>query len=250
MIIAMVIVGTFSVLIGIPCFRLKGHYFAIATIAVGEIVKIIFINWKEAGGAVGLYLPILDVSLKNFQFISKEPYYYIILVMLIIATLITVWLKNSRNGYYFRAIKDDPEASKALGIDLVRTKLLAMGLSGVICAMVGSFYVNYVLFIDPESSFLFMNSVKIALIAVMGGMGTVFGPIVGSVIIILLSESSRIYFGGLGAGIDLIIYGLLIMVIAIYQPGGIVGAINDFIDKRKKQTTTPETTEVQNESNA
>jgi branched-chain amino acid transport system permease protein len=232
-IFAMVLVGVLSGLIGLPCFRLKGHYFAIATIAVGEIVKVIFINWQAVGGAVGLYLPIRETSLANFQFDSKIPYYYIILIMLIISTLITIWLKNSRNGYYFRAIKEDPEASKALGINLVKTKLLAMVLSGTICAMVGSFYVNYILYTDPESAFLFMTSVQIALIVVMGGMGTVWGPIIGSIIIISLSEGSRIFLGGMGAGIDFVIYGLLIMLIAVYQPGGIVGAIDNAIKKRK-----------------
>lgn len=248
MVISMIIVGVFSVLIGIPCFRLKGHYFAIATIALGEIIKTIFVNWPAAGGAIGLYIPIKDISLKNFQFYSKIPYYYIILMMYILSTLITIWIKNSRNGYYFRAIKEDPEASKALGIDLVKTKLLAMWLSGVMCAMVGSFYVNYVLYIDPEGSFLFMNSVKIALIAVMGGMGSVFGPIIGSIIIILLSEGSRIYLGGMGAGLDFVIYGLLIMIIAVYQPGGIVGAFNSYTKKRKKAKRQIVNQGIQNDS--
>lgn len=236
--ISVVLVGIFSIIIGIPTFRLKGHYFAIATIAIGEIVKILFVNWPGAGGAVGLYLPIKDSSLVNFQFYSKIPYYYIILIILFLAILITKWLKNSKYGYYFRAIKEDPDASKAVGIDIVRTKLLAMALSGSVCALVGSFYLNYVLFIDPESVFLFMNSVKIALIAVLGGMGTVYGPVVGSFIIILLSEASRIYFGGMGAGLDLIIYGLLIMLIAIYQPDGLVGAFENMIRKRRRKRTS------------
>lgn len=231
---AMLVVGLLSVLIGLPCFRLSGHYFAIATIAIGEIVKVIFINWKAAGGAVGLYIPLRESSLINFQFYSKVPYYYIILAILVIAVAISYWLHNSRNGYYFRAIKEDPEAAKALGINLVTTKLLAIVLSGVICALVGSFFVNFQLYIDPDSVFRFMMSVQIALIAVLGGMGTVWGPVIGSVIIVLLSEGSRSYLGGMGAGLDFVIYGLLIMVIAIYQPGGIMGAINSYRKKKSR----------------
>ena len=231
---AMLVVGLLSVLIGLPCFRLSGHYFAIATIAVGEIVKVIFINWKAAGGAVGLYIPLRDNSIANFQFHSKIPYYYIILAILVITIGITYWLHNSRSGYYFRAIKEDPEAAKALGINPVSTKLLAMVLSGVICALVGSFFVNFQLYIDPDSVFRFMMSVQIALIAVLGGMGTIWGPVVGSVIIVLLSESSRSYLGGIGAGLDFVIYGLLIMLIAVYQPGGIVGAVNAYRKKKRR----------------
>ncbi|MEA5059933.1 MAG: branched-chain amino acid ABC transporter permease [Candidatus Pelethousia sp.] len=236
--ISVVIVGLFSILVGLPVFRLKGHYFSIATIAIGEIIKTLFINWEAAGGAVGLYLPIRQNSFANFQFRSKVPYYYIIMLLAALAVGITYWLKNSKNGYYFRAIKENPDAAKALGINIVGSKLLAITLSGMFCALAGSFYVNYVLYIDPDGMFRFLTSVQIALIAVMGGMGTVWGPLIGSVIIIALSEGSRTFLGGMGAGLDLVIYGLLIMLIAVYQPGGIVGAVETWKRRRKQQHAT------------
>ncbi|MDD4571340.1 MAG: branched-chain amino acid ABC transporter permease [Clostridia bacterium] len=246
LLLGIVLSGIVAFLIGLPCFRLKGHYFAIATMAVGEIVNIIFTNWDAAGGASGLYLTIKESSLLNFQFASKVPYFYIVLVLLVLATAITIWLKNSRSGYYFRAIKEDPEAAKALGINLVNRKLMAIILSGTVSSVAGSFWINYMLFIDPPSAFLIMTSVQIALIAVMGGMGTVWGPIVGASIIIPLSEGSRMFLGGTGSGIDLVIYGLLIMLVAIYQPGGIVGAVNNYTKKRqsKKKATLKAVQEV------
>lgn len=221
-----------ATLIGLPCFRLKGHYFAIATIAVGEIVNIIFTNWEKAGGAAGMYLTILKSSFWQFQFSSKVPYYYIILVFLVIATGTTIWLKNSRSGFYFRAIKENPDAAKALGINLVSTKLMALILSALATSAAGAFWANYVLFIDPESVFSLTMSTQIALIVVMGGMGTIWGPLIGTCIIVPLSEGSRMLLGGGGAGIDSMVYGGLIMLVAVYQPGGIMGAIEQY--KKKK----------------
>lgn len=231
---AMLMVGALSILIGLPIFRLSGAYFSIATITIAEMCKVIFVNWEACGGAVGMYLPIRQDSLINFQFTDKEPYYYIILVMFIIAIGISYWLKNSRNGYYFRAIRENPEAAKALGINILQSKLLAMVLSSMTCAMVGSFYVNMQLYIDPDNVFRFMTSIQIALIAVLGGMGSVWGPMIGSAIILTLSESSRAFFGGIGSGLDFVIYGLLIIVIAVWQPGGIVGAVNNMRKKKKR----------------
>ena len=249
---AMVIVGLLSALIGLPIFRLSGAYFSIATIAIAEMCKIIFVNWPATGGAVGMYLPIRESSLLNFQFSEKLPYYYTILVMFAGAVAITYWLKNSRNGYYFRAIRENPEAAKALGINILKTKLLAMVLSSMVCAMVGSFYVNMQLYIDPDNAFRFMTSVQIALIAVLGGMGSVWGPLIGSIIILTLSESSRAFFGGMGAGLDFVIYGALIIVIAVCEPGGIIGAVEGFRKKtnrlsnlQKREAEAASETEVQ-----
>lgn len=231
---AMVGVGLLSVLIGLPIFRLSGAYFSIATIAVAEMCKIIFVNWEATGGAVGMYLPIRESSLLNFQFKDKVPYYYIILCMFIMVVAISYWLKNSRNGYYFRAIRENAEAAKALGINILQTKQLAMALSSMVCAMAGSFYVNMQLYIDPDNVFRFMTSVQIALIAVLGGMGSVWGPLIGSIIILILSESSRAFFGGIGAGLDFVIYGLLIIIIAVWQPGGIIGAVETMRIRKKR----------------
>lgn len=218
-----------SIAIGIPVFRLGGHYFAIATIAVGEIVQTLFINWKEVGGASGLNQPILPQSLINFQFHdTKLPYYYIALGMCSLAFLTTWGVERSRLGYYFRALKADPLAARALGIDIRRYKLIALAISAAFTAMGGAFYAQYIMFIDPESVLSLSLSILICLVAVLGGVNTVWGPLLGAMVLIPLSESTRVYLASLGGGgkaLDLMVYGLLIVLIAVFQPGGLMALL-------------------------
>ncbi len=223
-----------SAAIGYPCFKLAGHYFAIATIAIGEIVQQSMINWKWAGGAVGLTLPLLDESLLNLQFHeSKVPYYYVALCMFVLAIFVTYLVHNSRWGYYFKAIKADQDGARSLGVPVARYKSYAMALSALFTSIAGSFYAQYVLFIDPDSVFTIMISIVVCLIATLGGVGTVWGPVIGAFILIPISEGTRIYLGGKGTGVDLIFYGFLIMVISIYQPFGVIGILRRFRRKER-----------------
>jgi branched-chain amino acid transport system permease protein len=220
-------------LIGYPCFKLAGHYFAIATIAIGEIAQHWMLNWDWAGAAVGLTLPILPESLINLQFhTTKLPYYYIALAIFALTILVTYAIDRSKLGYYFKAIKGDLEAARSLGINVARYKFYALALSAFFTSICGSFYAQYVLFIDPDSVFPLMLSIIPCLIATLGGVGTVWGPIIGAYILIPISEFTRIHFGGGGKGTDLIIYGFLIMIISIYQPFGVIGLTKRF---RKKE---------------
>lgn len=225
MIVGAMIALLVSGLLGYPCFRLKGHYFVIATIALGEIFFILFVNWEWIGGAVGKHLPILTQSLANFQFAGKMPYYYIALAFLLLQLGFTYFMERSYLGYYFQAIREDQDAARSLGIEITYYKMVAMACSAVFMAMGGTFYAQYLLFIDPESVLPMMLSIQICLIAILGGVGTVFGPILGAAIMIPLSEFSRALLGGSGSALDLIIYGLLIMVIAVVKPSGLMGFI-------------------------
>ena len=213
-----------SQLIGYPCFRLRGHYFAIATIGFGEIVQTSVLNWDLVGAARGLFIPIKRPdSLLNFQFHqSKAFYYYIALGLLALALGVTRWIERSRRGYYFRAIKEDQDAAASLGVQVAREKQAAMAVSAALTALGGTFWAQYVLFIDPESVFPLSLSILICLIAVLGGVGTLWGPVIGAAILVPLGEVTRIYLGGTGKAIDLVIYGFLIMVISVIQPGGIM----------------------------
>jgi branched-chain amino acid transport system permease protein len=213
-----------SQVIGYPVFRLRGHYFAIATIAVGEIVQTLMLNWDWAGAARGLFVPIKRPdSFLNFQFHeSKQTYYYIALGLLLLALGITWRTMRSRAGYYFRAIREDQEAAASLGIAVARHKLRAMALSAGLTALGGTFYAQYILFIDPESVFPLSLSILICLVAVLGGVGTLWGPLIGAAILIPLSEYTRVLLGGTGKAIDLLIYGVLIMLVSVIQPGGIM----------------------------
>lgn len=229
-----VISSMLAAAIGYPCSNLRGHYFAIATIAFGEIIRIIFNNWKLVGAAEGLTIPMLKESLGNFMFhSSKLPYYYIILIFLLLAVAVCYWVATSKMGYYFRAIKESHEIAQVLGVSVVRYRLYAIMISAFLTSMAGTFYAQYILYIDPESVMIMPISVQIVLVAMLGGAGTVLGPVVGAAILIPLSEYSRAWLGYKGTGVDMIVYGTLITVISMYQPKGVWGSISNLIRREK-----------------
>ncbi len=212
--------------IGYPCFRLRGHYFAIATIAIGEIIHTLAINWEFIGGARGLTLPIRPDSLLAFQFSgTKFIYYYIVLALAVVCFATTWWIERSRIGYYLRAIREDTDAARSVGVPVTKYKLIAMAISAGFVSIGGSFYAQYVLYLDPDSVFPLALSILVCLLTVVGGVGTLWGPLVGTALMIPLSEFTRIKFGGTGSGVDLIIYGGLLTAVAVFQPTGLVGLV-------------------------
>lgn len=214
-----------SLLIGYGTFRLAGHYFAIATFTINEVVHVLAATWDYIGAAVGIYVP-MDRQYQwwlTLQFKSKVGYYYLALALLVLGLLVTWQVSRSRMGYYFRAIKADPEAARSLGINIFRQKMFAMGLSAFLMALAGGVFGQYVLFIDPDSVFGGPLSITVALVAVLGGAGSLWGPVLGAAVLIPLNEYTRSWLGGSGAGIDLMIYGLLIVLVSVYQPAGLVG---------------------------
>jgi branched-chain amino acid transport system permease protein len=216
----------FSAAIGYPCFRMLGHYFAIATIAFGEILFIVVSNIEAIGAGRGITLPILKESWVNLEFHkSKTPYYYIALGFALSIFLITHLIERSRMGYYLKAIKEDPVAATCQGINTTRYKSYAIMISAFFTSISGSFYAQYALFIDPESVLALSLSIIFCLIPILGGAGTIWGPIIGTCVFIPLSEFTRIYFGGGGKAIDTMIYGALIVLISIFQPEGLVGLL-------------------------
>lgn len=220
-----------SLLVGWSCFRLKGHYFAMATIAVAEIIQIIFTNWEYAGAAVGLNLP-MEEGWKTLIFSTKEPYYYLALGLLLLTLGVNYAIEKSFLGYYFRAIKDEPDAARSLGVNLSRYKQLAFAISSFFTALGGSLYAHKELYIDPGSVLHTGLSIKMALVSILGGVGTLFGPLLGAGVLTLIEEGTRIIFGGSGRGTDLVIYALLIVLIAVYYPTGVLGWLRSFIARR------------------
>jgi branched-chain amino acid transport system permease protein len=220
--------------IGIPCSNLRGHYFAIASIAFGEIIRIHFNNWKLIGAAEGLTLPMLPESFASFMFhSSKAPYYYIILGFLILSLIVCYLVSTSKMGFYFRAIKESHDVAKVLGINFVHYRLMAIMISAFLTAMAGTFYAQYILYIDPESVLILPISVQVVLVAMLGGAGSVIGPVIGAAILIPVSEFTRVLLGHKGTGIDMMIYGALIMLISVYQPKGVWGLLSS-IGRRAK----------------
>ncbi len=215
-----------ALVIGWPCFRLRGHYFAMATIAVGEIVQAVVTNTDALGGAVGLYLPLEERGVWGFTFkASKLPYHYIALALLAATLLVNVAVVKSHVGYYLRAIKDDPDAARSVGVSLTRYKLVAIALSSALTAMGGTLYAQKELFIDPGSTLSTALSIKISLAAILGGVGSVFGPVLGALVLTGIEEGSRTVFGGTGRGTDLVVYGLLIIGVAVFRPDGLAGLL-------------------------
>jgi branched-chain amino acid transport system permease protein len=229
-----------SLAIGWPCFRLRGHYFAMATIAVAEILQAAVTNWDALGGAVGLYLPVEERGVWGFVFnTSKLPYYYIALGLLAITLAVNWAVVRSRLGYYLRAIKDEPDAARSLGVSLTRYKLVAIAVSAALTAAGGTLYAQKELYIDPGSVLPTSLSIRISLAAILGGVGTMFGPAVGAMLLTLIDETSRTVFGGTGRGTDLIMYGLLILAIALYKPEGILGLVPGRWRPRTRPAPTP-----------
>ncbi|MEB0136780.1 branched-chain amino acid ABC transporter permease [Actimicrobium sp. CCC2.4] len=222
-----------SIVIGWSCFRLKGHYFAMATIAVAEIIQIVFTNWEFAGGAVGLTIPMDQQGWDVFVFASKVPYYYIALGLLVLTLLANLMIERSYFGYYFRAIKDEPDAARSLGVNLRKYKLIAFAVSSFFTALGGSFYAQKELYIDPASVLGTGLSIKMALVSILGGIGTLSGPVLGAGILTLIDEGTRALFGGTGRGTDLIIYAALIIVVAVYYPNGVIGWFKSWMARRQ-----------------
>ena len=218
-----VIAAGLSFLFGWSCFRLKGHYFAMATIAVAELVQIVFTNWDDAGSAVGLTIPMSSQGWGAMVFADKPPYYWLALGLLALTLAATLAVERSHVGFYLRAIKDEPDAARSIGINIARYKQIALSLSAFFTALGGSLYAQKELYIDPASVLGTGLSIKMALVSILGGVGTLFGPVVGAVVLTVIEELTRVVFGGSGRGTDTIIYAGLIVVIAVFYPNGVLG---------------------------
>jgi branched-chain amino acid transport system permease protein len=222
-----------SLAFGWSCFRLKGHYFAMATIAVAELVQITFTNWEYAGSAVGLTIPMTQRGLGAMVFADKAPYYWLALGLLLLTLLATWAIERSHIGYYLRAIKDEPDAARSIGINIARYKQIALCLSAFFTALGGSLYAQKELYIDPNSVLSTALSIKMALVAILGGVGTLFGPVIGAMVLTIIEELTRTLFGGGGRGTDTIIYAGLIIVIAVFYPSGVIGWFREWRQKRR-----------------
>ena len=223
--------ASISLAVGWSCFRLKGHYFAMATIAVAEIIQIIFTNWEFAGTAVGLNLP-MEGGWKFLIFSEKEPYYYLALGLLLLTLAVNYAIEKSYLGYYFRAIKDESDAAQSLGVNLSLYKQIAFAISSFFTALGGSLYAHKELYIDPASVLHTGLSIKMALVSILGGVGTLSGPVIGAAVLTFIEEGTRVVFGGSGKGTDLVIYAALIVIIAVYYPSGVVGWVRSYLSRR------------------
>ena len=207
------------------CARLRGPFFILSTLAAAEVVRIIALNWSSlTGGPEGLsIMPAADLS--NMVFSSKTSYAWLMLTFLVLVYALTKCLESSRFGYYLFAVRDDEDAAGAAGINPLLVRTMAMALSAGLTGIGGSLFAQYFLYLDPTFLISPELSFQFALLAAVGGLGTAIGPVLGSFLITPLSELLRAYLGNAAAGLHLVIYSAGLIVVMLYFPGGIAGAL-------------------------
>jgi branched-chain amino acid transport system permease protein len=214
-----------AAVIGVPTLRLSGHYFSMATIAVAELVRLAVSNSEWLGGAQGLSGPPVPRTPLDLSFISALPYYYLFLAVFAAVLALTWQIEHSRMGFFLRAIRDNERAARSLGVAAARYKLLAFMLSASLTAVAGALYAAMFGFVDPDSGLGILISVKMLIMAALGGAGLLFGPFVGAVILVPVEELSNNLLGGAGSGLTFVVYGAIIVIIARLQPGGLLRTV-------------------------
>ena len=238
-IIGMVIGGLVAAIagfiMGLASLRLKSHFFGLATMAFVEILAGVFNARKtmfglKMNGAQGYMIP-TEYSIRSLQFETKQGYYYLILIMLAILSVVTILITRSKLGFFGKAIKDDQDAAEAVGVKTTQTKVIIVTISAFLTAFAGGFYTVFMHYIEPGIVFDFGISVDMICYSVMGGVGTVFGPLLGAALLVPLKEIIRGLLGSSFQGLHVIIYGALTILVLILLPDGILGGIRKLAAK-------------------
>ncbi len=220
-----------SIVIGYPCFRLHGPFFAMSTLAVLEVFRILTVYFSDlTGGSEGISIPI-TVGFANLIFQSKMGYLYIMIGLFLGAAVVSKFIEKSKFGYALLALREDEDTAESTGVNVTFTKVKAMMLSAFLTAIAGSFHAQYILYIDPSGEFGLGHSVLMPIMAILGGVGTVMGPILGAAFLVPLQEFLRGWLGGQFHGLHLFIYGLLLIVVVIFLPNGILKWIKGWFSK-------------------
>jgi branched-chain amino acid transport system permease protein len=224
MILGGMMASAISLFLGFLGFRfgIRGVYFVIMTIAFAEIARLIVSHIDALGSFSGIFLD-FNPSFLNFQFRGNLPYYYISLGFMVFSLITVRLLEVSKPGRFMVAIREDEEAAQSLGVNTFKYNMIAIAISAFMTALAGTFYANYIFYLHPNTLFGMSTSIELILRPIVGGMGTLFGPIIGSFVLTPLSEVSRAYFakGGL-EGLHLILYGILTILVVLFMPRGII----------------------------
>lgn len=222
-------------IIAVLSFRagLKGSYFALITLAFAEVLRIASNSVEITGGGLGMLLP-MKSGVANFQFAERIGFYFVILALTVASVALVVWLKRSRFGARLAAIRENEDAAEALGINVFAEKVKILVLSGAMCGLGGCFFTQYFLYIDPSIVFGLDKSVEMLLVSMIGGAGTVYGPLIGAVLLAGLSEATRSMTTI--QGLSLVLYGALLVIIIAFLPNGLI----DLFKKRKTRVSKVE----------
>jgi branched-chain amino acid transport system permease protein len=235
-----VVAAIASLPIGWLCFRLRGPYFTIATIATAQALMLIFLKFRDfAWGAEGTTIPNLGSSPLMMQFETKASYYYVVLGLLALALFITHRIERSWMGYYLVAIGEDEDAAGAIGVNAPRIKRDIYMISAFLTALAGTFYTQYIYFIDPATAFSFNISIEAALVSIVGGIGTLWGPVIGTVLLETTSALLQSWLGSTTGGIQLTVYALILMAVILWRPTGLMGFANEVLQRRRERQQEP-----------
>jgi branched-chain amino acid transport system permease protein len=232
--------AAFGIGAGYLSFRygLRGPYFSLVTLAFAEMLRVIAVNTKAVGASLGLVIPNREPAPANFVFGGKLAYYYVVLAMAAAAVWITWRVARSKLGYSLLAIRENEDAAEASGVDALRMKLSAMAISSCLTAIGGTFYAQYFAYIDPTITFGPSVSIQALLPAIVGGPGTVLGPVIGAFVLTPVSELSRAAIRG-RAGVDVMLYGLVLILVISFLPQGIMGWVRRPSSGRGRSASPP-----------
>jgi branched-chain amino acid transport system permease protein len=205
-------------------YKVRGIFFALVTLGALEVAKGLADNWDFIKGPVGILLTMQHAP-RDFFFLRREPYYYVALGMVLAMVAITLWIERSRLGQYFFAVREDEQAAEASGVDTYRYKTVAIGLSAALTAIAGTFYAQFYLYVNPESVLIFEPQLNMMLGTMVGGAGTVLGPVVGSMLFSGIGEALRnLPFENTRQVVTAskMLYALLLMLVVMYLPGGLI----------------------------
>jgi len=212
-------------------FGIRGPYFILVSLAFAEIIRVIFVNIPSVGGSQGLPIPLEEPSFLYFQFVEKAPFYYIFFVLMILGLFVNWRITKSRLGYYLVSIRENEDAAATLGVNPLKYKLIALSISAVMTSVGGTVWAQYLMYAEPSHAFGVTMSIEIAIRPIIGGMGTLFGPVIGSLFLTPLGECIRLFVGGSVSGVQLLLYGVILIGVVVLLPNGLVFPLQRLLSK-------------------
>mgnify|MGYP001434117082 FL=1 len=229
-----------AIVVSYPCFRLHGPFFALATIAFLEVFRVLALHFRSfTGGATGMMIP-LNIGWEWMVFRDRLPSLVIAFGMMLLALAVAWWIRNHRLGFQLIATRERESAARGAGVQTVKVRLIGVSISAALCSLVGSFHAMYLTFIEPEAVFSLTFSIQIALFALIGGIGTVFGPLLGAVMLVPITELARGWLGSGALGLHGFVYGVVLVLVVLFMPNGIMGLVHRFLEPDRKPKAEPE----------